>query len=74
MSAEEVTKQLEAIRAEQEKEEKAINARIASLRDQQFRQTQLVQQLKTEELALQADIQSAFLADVLFAHRLSTIT
>lgn len=43
--------------AEQEKEEKAVNARISAFRDAQFKQTQLVHALRTQEQALQADIQ-----------------
>ena len=57
MTAEEITKQLEALMAEQEKEEKVIVQRIAALRDTQYRQTQIVHDLRRQEQALQADIQ-----------------
>ncbi len=56
-TAEEITKQLEAILEEQEREEKGAIARVASLRDAQFKQTQRVQALRVQEQALQADIQ-----------------
>jgi hypothetical protein len=57
MTAEEITKQLEAIMAEQEKEEKLVAARISALRDAQFRQSQALQGLRIQEQSMQADIQ-----------------